>query len=506
MYDMPPLPDAASGNKPVEPIKKPERVFTKPQKIFALIAPVLGYLFIKLCLAGELGAGATVFFLLYIAAVFAVMKKSGAVQSRKSYMLMTAAATFSLYFTLSANTLLKVLNMALMIILLTLWAYSVNNENFGADDYFAYTSRRAILSEPFMKFGECSAAISSIFKVNKLSKTIGYVFIGLFTAFPATLIAAALLSSADERFSNIIESLFTNIGEKLIVNGFQIFAGIPFGFYICGLVFSAITSRADLAKEREKDAAEVLRMRGLHPIIVISSLVPLCVLYVMFFFSQLSYFVSAFEGVLPENYIVSEYARRGFFELCFVALLNLTVIIVANLVCKNSEGSDSRPKILGFFTVLLSAFTLVLIATAMSKMILYIGSFGLTRMRVYTSWFMALLAVIFVLIILRRFIKINIAKIGAYVFVGMFFVLTFGNVDNAIMRYNYYAYTSGYIAEFDTRAMNDLSDDCVFAVSDIISSNPGLEKELTENIGQDSSEDLRKFTVPAAFARHRFNS
>ncbi|HCF70927.1 MAG TPA: DUF4173 domain-containing protein, partial [Syntrophomonas sp.] len=65
-----------------------------------------------------------------------------------------------------------------------------------------------------------------------------------------------------------------------------------------------------------------------------------------------------------------EYARSGFFELCRIAAINLIVLLAANLLGQKQSRKDKALKI---FNSLLAIITLVLIATALSKMAMYIG-------------------------------------------------------------------------------------------------------------------------------------
>ena len=115
-------------------------------------------------------------------------------------------------------------------------------------------------------------------------------------------------------------------------------------------------------------------------------------------------------------------------------------------------------------------------------MIMYIQRYGLTNLRVYTTWFMILIVLIFVLIIIRQFKKINIAKIGSIAFAVMFLVLCFSNVDSLIVKYNYNAYKNGYLNEFDTSIFNELSDDAVYEIL-----------ALTQNSDKKISNDAKDY-------------
>ena len=505
-----PIPQPMQTPQPVpQAYKPPKRVFTSAESVFGLCCILLGYLFVKLVLAGGLGVGTLVFFsaFMIISGIFA--KKSAVKTSKHSVIYAALTIAFSLCFLISSNGFIKTLDLLFVMTLAALWSFSLNNPAYkGSDDSFVFTFFSAILGKPFSEFGSCPAAVSSLVGKSKGGKNIGYILIGLLIALPVTIISGLLLISADRFFSEMMESLFSSAGEKLIINGFQIVIGIPAAFFIFGMLFSAAKNRTD-SKLNYESCANIRRsFRISPPVVMYSSVMPLCLIYVMFFISQISYFISAFQNKLPEEYSMAEYARKGFFELFAVAVINLLVIIFINLLCRSNTNDDSRPRFLKVLTSLLSVFTLVLIATAVSKMVMYIKTFGLTRLRVYTTWFMALLAVLFLLIIIRQAAKINLAKTGAVAFTVMFAALSFCNIDLQITRYNIYAYTSGMVEEFDANHLRKLSDDAVYAVVPLLDSSDETLRDAAEQYFEDryfdgeltESNDWRRFNFPGYYA------
>ncbi|WP_233571240.1 DUF4173 domain-containing protein [Nocardiopsis sp. Huas11] len=78
--------------------------------------------------------------------------------------------------------------------------------------------------------------------------------------------------------------------------------------------------------------------------------------------------------------IYAEYARQGFFQLVVVSVLVLGVIAVAVrlLPSRTAVALTLRNALLGLLCVL----TLIILASAMMRLQLYIDTFGLTRLRV----------------------------------------------------------------------------------------------------------------------------
>jgi hypothetical protein len=214
--------------------------------------------------------------------------------------------------------------------------------------------------------------------------------------------------------------------------------------------------------------------------------------YALFFAALGNYFFAAFVGRLPEAMSYAEYARKGFFELCGVATINLALIACVYLLMR--RGGNERPRALRVLTGLISAFTVLLIVTAMSKMLLYISAYGLTRLRVYTSWFMLLLLIVFALLLLWHFRAFNPAKPLILVCVVCFMALTWADTDGLIAKYNIAQYENGKTAALDVRMLNTLSD---AAVPHIYAAWE-REKAYLMTLPAYGAEDAKTFVLRAA--------
>ena len=79
----------------------------------------------------------------------------------------------------------------------------------------------------------------------------------------------------------------------------------------------------------------ILKPISMDGIITLTVLLLLDLVYVLFVAIQFKYF---FSGTLGDGYTYAEYARRGFFELLFVTLINLTVTTVVIHCTKHIQG------------------------------------------------------------------------------------------------------------------------------------------------------------------------
>ncbi|MGN1110598.1 MAG: DUF4173 domain-containing protein, partial [Oscillospiraceae bacterium] len=193
----------------------------------------------------------------------------------------------------------------------------------------------------------------------------------------------------------------------------------------------------------------------------------------------------------------SEFARRGFFELCAIAVINLGVIAVMQTFAKST-------RVIKFYIGALSVLSLGVIATALVKMAMYIGEYGMTLLRVYTSWFMLLMALMFVLIIVLQFKDFKFWRALFIGFTAMFFVLCFCDVDGAIAKYNVSAYESGKIEELDIHEFVELGYSAVVSAEKLYSdgNDSYALKRYLSNMNYDNSreEKFAYFSIPRAKA------
>ncbi len=277
-------------------------------------------------------------------------------------------------------------------------------------------------------------------------RRIGNVFIGIAVSLPVILIIVPLLISSDAAFESLFKKLsFDNAAEVI----FSIGAGLFIALITFSRLFSLRFYEAGEIKEPSK--------RGVDPIALISFLGAICAIYVVYLFSQLAYFFSAMGGLLPEDFTASEYARRGFFEMCAVCAINLVIIFLTSAICRKTEnGLPVGIKVLNIF---LCAFSILLIITAVSKMVLYIDFYGMTRLRIYTSLFMFALAIIFVTVTTKLFVrKIPYMKIILVAIASLLLVTCLADADRIIASYNVNAYLSGRLEEMDVNSLETLND------------------------------------------------
>ncbi len=452
----PPTAESTIPTKPTEP-------FEKKEQILAFSAMAAGFLFIRFCCYHVTGLLTTLLFCLIITMCIIYLKRSGKTFEKHHKVLAGVLYAFSTVYTVTANHFLTFLNTVFLICVICLFVYAVCQPDSKTFRWLPYSMEKAILSHPFGSFGKCPAAAFSAARKKSGWKHILHVVLGLLLTIPLTSIVAMLLCNADEGMAKLMNKLiFAPDFESLILIPHLAF-GALIGFYLFGLLYSnAATPKPLSDAECEKS---ILGMRIMPNAMVYAAVTPICILYVLFFVSQFRYFLGGFTGELAEGFTYAEYARKGFFELCTVCCINFAVIGIMSFMAKLC--GELKPVMLKIYTLFLSVCSLVLAGTAMAKMFLYINAYGMTQMRIYTTWFMVLLIIGFVLIIIRQFRKhLPVCRIGFILFTAMFGLLCFSRPDAWITRYNAEMYIAGKLAELDIEMINsELSDDAVAVLS-----------------------------------------
>ena len=437
--------------------EKPE--YTKADSVISAVVMIAAFCFIRYVLFHAMGFITTGIFAAFITAAMIYLRKKGCEFSGFNKLLTVILYVFSIVFSITANDFIKVLDAMFLFGAGAYMIYSVGAGNSTLEKFLPFAMVKAIFEYPFANFGAQGRVTSDVISDSKIGKNIRLIVLGLIVTIPLTAIVAALLMSADSGVEMMLKGLFSGSDNEEFWNiVVQIIFTIPLSMYIFGMFYTNTHCEAERRLDERRCIEKIFNMRFVSNLVCYTAVTPMCLLYVLFFISQGKYFLSAFTDSLPEGFTYSDYARRGFFELCAIAVINLGVLCFISLHSK--KAGREKPLALKLYSVVLSVFTLILIATAMSKMVMYIRRYGLTELRVYTSWFMLLLAAVFVLIIIKQFrFDMKFAKHISVIFTLMFAVLCFSRPEALIAKYNIEMYKSGYLDELDKDDLLYMSDD-----------------------------------------------
>lgn len=458
---------------------------------FAIAMLVCGFLYWNLINIVSLGAGISIFTGLLCTAIFCYLKINGVKATKESMVCLGIIAFSAANFSLFDGITIKALNFIFLSISVVYWICLSTNRRLDQklSIYMIGDMINQLLIIPFSNFSCCFEGIRREIAKNKKGKGLLSGLIGLIIFLPVLVLVINLLVEADAAFESLVNGIRFSISSKTLEYILQIALGIPVACYLFGLVYGNRTKRhtGHISVESIEKYAAIFRFAP--RITVNSALTALNAIYVVFFLSQASYLFSAFGNIIPEAMTYAEYARRGFFELCSVAGINLAVLAIAHLITHRNSNNQVAPKMLRIETVVLCLFTIILITTAISKMAMYINYYGLTQLRVYTTWFMVFLFIIFIIVAIRQFKNFNGSKIVIVCFIVFFMTLCYGNVDGMIAKYNIDRYMNGTLETVDVIALSELSDAAVPYLYGLYqeTDNVALKMSLKTTISQSGS-------------------
>lgn len=204
---------------------------------------------------------------------------------------------------------------------------------------------------------------------------------GVLIAAPLLLIFGGLFVAADEVFEGLMLDVFRfNLNKAF---GHLLLAGF-FAWISAGALRLAFLGREPSWISPERPASFSLGAVELGTVLIL-----LNVLFLSFVAVQISYL---FGGLSAAGLTYAEYARRGFFELVTVTALVLPLLLLAHWLLR--PESRIRRKIFNALAGLLLVLLLIIVASALYRMWLYLQAFGLTEMRFYATAFILWLVLV----------------------------------------------------------------------------------------------------------------
>ncbi|KAB2334835.1 DUF4173 domain-containing protein [Cytobacillus depressus] len=227
------------------------------------------------------------------------------------------------------------------------------------------------------------------------------ILIGIAISVPFLFVILTLLISADAQF----ERLLRGIPDLLSFNGehvFRIIITLIYTFSFFGFLQALMQKNIQIVQKQ--DAIKPISMDG---IITLTVLLLLDLVYVLFVAVQFKYF---FSGTLDDGYTYAEYARRGFFELLFVTMINLTV--TTGVIQVTKKVPRLLKKAISFALTILVLSSGILLTSAFMRLTMYEDAYGFTLTRILVHSFMIFLMVIFA----YTLVKIWIEKLSLFRF------------------------------------------------------------------------------------------
>lgn len=191
-----------------------------------------------------------------------------------------------------------------------------------------------------------------------------------------------------------------------------------FVYFLC--FFDFIISRYEKheattkSKEAQKDSFTIKMILGVLNVIYFV----FCIIQIKSFFME------------DSSIHYAHYARQGFFQLMIVSVINLVTILIA-------KKQDKKSKYIQAMSIVMIAFTFILLLSAAVRMYFYESAYGYTLLRLLVYCVLlteGILLIPTILSILNR--KINLPKVYFCIMIVIYVGMNFANFNYVIAKRN----------------------------------------------------------------------
>lgn len=450
--------------------------------IFFIVCLALGVVAERSFLHGKIGLSYLVFISCFYSVFFLRFRSFPFTNKKLGLLLIASIWMLSLSFLLRSNMILYMLNIlvipVLVLVQLVLVTYPLQNQwhkwpfvqklFFSAGAAFMYVAR-------FLMYGPKLASRGLNEKTTAVLKKI---LIGVAISFPLLFVIINLLVSADQQFGEMLGTLprwlsGLRIEEEILRTAAIIFYALS----IFGLL-QVLKKKQTIPEVSTEEKGKM----SWDSVVSLTVLILLNIVYLLFVVVQFKYF---FSETLQAGYTYAEFARRGFFELLFVTMLNL--LIISTFVSFVDMGSKTMELLVRSLLTLLVFFSGVMLYSAFIRLFMYEEAYGFTFARVLAHSFMIFLLVILVYSCIRIWME-KLSLLRFYIISSIIFYTLVNTVqlDRFVVEQNLQRYME--TGKIDIYYLNSLSYDGVEGLVELYKLNPGHPglKDLLQMRKQDA--------------------
>ena len=428
-------------------------------RLLAILALIAGILFDYLFYGKAIGISYPLFLIVFYCLFWVASRGQISFQIDFGWFLCIPIALLSAAFAIHSNPVLLALNFVLIPPLLLLQTMLLVYKSEWSSNRFIPRFLRGLLRQMFDNAPRIFLEVISLANIaDKIApekhKILKNILIGLIISTPLLVIVVALLAEADTVFQNLVAN---------VLKPLESIGSIPFAQHvgtvgiITVLLFGYLTV---VLKVKVEGASGVTRrdVRNWDAIIVATVLVMVNAVYILFCVIQFTYLFGGEATIrsIPD-YTYAEYARRGFFELILVTVINLSILLIGLHFTKNDGKLD---RVLCGLRCLLVLCTAIMLYSAHLRLKLYEAAYGYTYARIFAHTFIGLLFILFILTLYKLWRK-ELPLIKAFAVAGLltYTTLNYVNVDAIIAQKNIDRYTQ--TDKIDLDYLQELSYDAI---------------------------------------------
>jgi hypothetical protein len=298
------------------------------------------------------------------------------------------------------------------------------------------------------------------------------ILIGILISVPFLFIILNLLIEADTQFERLISTLphLISFRAEYFIR-LVIILIYTFGFF--GFMQVLLQNKNPIVPKKGS-----IKPIGMDGIITLTVLLLINLVYILFIAVQFKYF---FSGTLEDGFTYAEYARRGFFELLFVTLINLSISIAVITLTKTVYGPLKKAICLAMTILILSSG--VLLVSAIMRISMYEDAYGFTFSRVLAHSFMIFLMVILAYTLVKIWLE-RVSLFHFYFIASLIYYVGINttNLDKIVVDKNMARFEA--TGKIDIHYLNSMSATGILGLMELYEKNPdvpGLKDRLKKS-------------------------
>ncbi len=465
------------------------------EKIYTMgIALTLAIIYERFFTGKQAGISIPIFYAMFIGFFLWSTREEVTFKKSIGFILIIPTILIAINYIIHSNGILNLFNGIMILILTAVSTVLIRYENVKWEslNFIKKVFNRAIKSigensyKPFMFIKENTKKKNKI----EISSTKKNILKGVIISIPILFVILVLLTSADMVFKNYIANFSIGLGDISIG---QITGHLLVVIIVFMILFSYIWSFKYAFPEGYSKKKDI----HWEPATILTVIFMINIVYLLFSIVQFSYLYGGSSNFISQGFTYSEYARKGFFELVAVTIINFTILLTSMKFIKRDNKTINN--IANIFLTLLVVFTFNMLFSAHYKMSLYEQSYGFTYLRIFVHIFMLMLFMLFVVALIgiwNRKIPLNKAII--LIVLCMYVVVNYINVDKIIASKNIDIYYK--TQKIDVQYLRCLSYDAIPEILKLKGdANPKVASEVNNYL------DEAKKNLSQGYSWYEFN-
>ena len=434
-----------------------------------------------------LGINVVLFIVPLLIFLFLTLKNKKKIENKKGLLLTIPIFFLSCTYFIYDNTFFRGLNLLIIPALLILMYVYTIKPTYNLRKLFQ--NFICLIFEPLNCIGKFYNLVRlKVDNTLKLSNQSKRKIKSVLIVIPIVIIVLLLLSSADMIFNNGLShflKIFKNISIPNLI-GRLIMILILFTYM--GAVINYLLF--NFKKEKNEESSTKINIDN-YTIKVL--LTVLNIIYLIFDIIQIKSLIlhKVAQGI---NY--AEYARSGFFQLMFISIINLIIVLLS----KQSKTKENKYNII--MSIIMVVLTLVIIISSFLRMYMYESAYGYTLLRLLV--YVTLITEIILLIPTLLYIvdsKVNILKHYMVIIITIYTLLCLSPVDHIIANNNINRYYK--TNKIDIYYLENFSSDNVPLLIELY--NKTDDTTLKDSIKEYLNKDMYQETKTKGFQEYNIS-